>query len=210
MYSFWVYKQLYVDSQTGDAVYEDVNGDGKITTDDRQLLGSIWPDFFGGISNNFSYKNWDVSAFLSFSVGNEIYNHNRFFGEAGGARDAARVIFRSNLDRWQQPGDITDIPRTDGINNNNYKDGGGRWLEDGSYLRLRTLSLGYNLPAAALENLSLSKQRIYLQATNLFTWTKYTGLDPESAASSAANEQGIDLGTPPQPRSFQLGINLTL
>ncbi|MGB3065568.1 SusC/RagA family TonB-linked outer membrane protein [Sphingobacterium thalpophilum] len=210
MYSFWVYNQLYVDPQTGDAVYEDVNGDGKITTDDRKIMGSIWPDFFGGLSNSFSYRNWDLNTFFSFSVGNEIYNHNRFFGEAGGARDAARVIFRSNLDRWQQPGDITDIPRTDGINNNNYKDGGGRWLEDGSYLRLRTLSLGYNLPAAALEKLSLSKLRIYLQATNLFTWTKYTGLDPESAASSAANEQGIDLGTPPQPRSFQLGINLTL
>lgn len=210
MYSFWVYKQLYVDSQTGDAVYEDVNGDGKITTDDRQLLGSIWPDFFGGITNNFSYKNWDLSTFLSFSVGNEIYNHNRFFGEAGGARDAARVIFRSNLDRWQQPGDITDVPRTDGINNNNYKDGGGRWLEDGSYLRFRSLSLGYNLPAAALERLSLTKLRVYVQATNLFTWTKYTGLDPESAAGSSANEQGIDLGTPPQPRSFQLGVNLTL
>ena len=210
MYSFWVYKQLYVDPQTGDAVYEDVNGDGKITTDDRQILGSIWPDFFGGLANNFTYRNWDLSTFLSFSVGNEIYNHNRFFGEAGGARDAARVIFSSNLDRWQQPGDRTDIPRSDGINNNNYKDGGGRWLEDGSYLRLRSLSLGYNLPAAALDRLSLTKLRVYVQATNLLTWTKYSGLDPESAASSSANEQGIDLGTPPQPRSFQLGVNLTL
>ncbi|NGM66244.1 SusC/RagA family TonB-linked outer membrane protein [Sphingobacterium sp. SGR-19] len=209
MYSFWVYNQLYVDPQTGDAVYEDVDGDGRITTDDRQILGSIWPDYFGGISNDFSYKNFDLNTFFTFSVGNKIYNHNRFFGEAGGARDAARIIFKSNLDRWQQPGDITDVPRSDGVNNNNYKDGGGRWLEDGSYLRFRTLSLGYNFTAKSLGKLPLSKLRVYAQATNLFTITKYTGLDPESASSSAANQQGIDLGTPPQPRSFQLGINLT-
>ena len=210
MYSFWVYNQLYVAPQTGDAVYEDVNGDGKITTDDRQIMGSIWPDYFGGISNNFTYKNFDLQTFLNFSVGNEIYNHNRFFGEAGGARDAARVILKSNLDRWQKPGDITDVPRSDGVNNNNYKDGGGRWLEDGSYLRLRSVSVGYNVPFKSLERFSLSKLRIYAQATNLFTLTRYTGLDPESAANGNVNQQGIDLGTPPQPRSFQLGINLTL
>ncbi|WP_437917910.1 SusC/RagA family TonB-linked outer membrane protein [Sphingobacterium sp. LRF_L2] len=210
MYSFWVYNQLYVDPATGDAVYEDVNNDGQITTDDRQILGSIWPDYFGGLSNDFTYKNFDLSTFFTFSVGNKIYNHNRFFGEAGGARDAARVIFKSNLDRWQKEGDITDVPRSDGVNNNNYKDGGGRWLEDGSYLRFRTLSLGYNFRPKSLGKLSLSKLRVYVQATNLFTITKYTGLDPESAASSDANQQGIDLGTPPQPRSFQVGVNLTL
>ncbi len=210
MYSFWVYNQLYVDPQTGDAVYEDVDGKPGITTDDRQILGSIWPDYFGGLSNNFTYKGFDLNTFFTFSVGNEIYNHNRFFGEAGGARDAARIIFKNNLNRWQNPGDITDVPRSDGVNNNNYKDGGGRWLEDGSYLRFRTLSLGYNFSQKTLGRLPLSKLRIYAQATNLFTITKYTGLDPEGAASSDVNQQGIDLGTPPQPRSFQLGLNLTL
>ncbi|MBE8719443.1 SusC/RagA family TonB-linked outer membrane protein [Sphingobacterium pedocola] len=210
MYSFWVYNQLYVDPETGDAVYEDVNGDGRITTDDRKILGSIWPKYFGGLTNNFTYKSFDVGTFFTFSVGNKIYNHNKFFGEGGGARDAARIIFQSNLDRWQNPGDITDVPRSDGVNNNNYKDGGGRWLEDGSYLRFRTLSVGYNFSAQRLGKLPISKFRIYLQATNLFTITNYTGLDPESASSSEANQQGIDLGTPPQPRSFQLGVNLTL
>ncbi|MFD2598742.1 SusC/RagA family TonB-linked outer membrane protein [Sphingobacterium corticis] len=210
MYSFWVYNQLHVDPQTGDAVYEDVNGDGRITTDDRQILGNIWPDYFGGLSNDFRYKKFDISTFFTFSVGNDIYNHNRFFGEGGGARDAARVIFASNLARWQNPGDITDVPRSDGVNNNNYRDGGGRWLEDGSYLRFRTLSVGYTFDTSKLGRLSGSKLRLYAQATNLFTLTNYTGLDPESAANSAPNQQGIDLGTPPQPRSFQLGINLTL
>ncbi|MEH6305924.1 TonB-dependent receptor [Olivibacter sp. CPCC 100613] len=210
LYSFWVYNQLYVDPQTGDVVYEDVNGDGRITTADRKIMGSIWPDFYGGLTNNLTFKGFDATIFFVFSYGNEIYNHNRFFGEAGGARDAARVIFASNLDRWQQPGDITDVPRSDGVNVNNYKDGGSRWLEDGSYLRLRSLTIGYTLPKHITDRWHLDRLRVYLQGNNLFTWTKYTGLDPEAAASSDPNEQGIDLGTPPQPRSFQLGINLTL
>src|SRR5690606_37769797 len=113
-------------------------------------------------------------------------------------------------DRWQQPGDITDVPRSDGVNVNNYKDGGRRWLEDGSYLRLRSLTIGYTLPKHVTDRWHLDRLRFYLQGNNLFTWTKYSGLDPEAAASSDPNEQGIDLGTPPQPRSFQLGISLTL
>jgi TonB-linked SusC/RagA family outer membrane protein len=204
LYSFWVYKQLYVDPQTGNTVYEDVNKDGKITVADRQIDGSIWPKFFGGLTNTITYKGFDVNAFLAFQYGNKVYNHNKFFGEGGGARDAARVIFASNNDRWQKPGDITDVPRPDGVNVNNYRDGGSRWLEDGSFIRLRSLAIGYTIPVPRITSL-----RIYVTGTNLFTITKYTGLDPESSASSAQNEQGIDLGTPPQPRSILVGVNLT-
>ena len=210
LYSFWVYEQLSVDPQTGNAVYEDVNQDGKITVADRQILGSIWPKFFGGITNNFSYKGLDASVFFAFQYGNKIYNHNKFFGEGGGARDAARIIFASNLDRWQQPGDVTDVPRPDGVNVNNYRDGGSRWLEDGSFLRLRSLNVGYTLPKNTIQRFGFETVRIYVAGSNLVTFTRYTGLDPESAASSSQNEQGIDLGTPPQPRSVQLGLNLTL
>ncbi len=205
LYSFWVYKQLYVDSQTGNTVYEDVNQDGKITIADRQIMGSIWPKFYGGLNNSFTYKGFDVNAFLSFSYGNKVYNHNKFFGEGGGARDAARIIFASNNDRWQKPGDVTDVPRPDGVNVNNYRDGGSRWLEDGSFIRIRSLTIGYKVPVRKLTAL-----RLYVTGSNLFLITKYTGLDPESSASSAQNEQGIDLGTPPQPRSVQVGINVTL
>ncbi len=209
LYSFWVYKQLYVDPQTGNAVYEDVNKDGQITVADRQIVGSIWPKFFGGLTNNFSYKGFEVSAFLAFQYGNKIYNHNRFFGEGGGARDAARVILASNLARWQKPGDITDVPRPDGVNVNNYRDGGSRWLEDGSFLRLRSLNIAYNLPKAFAKKLGAEAFKVYVNGTNLFLITNYTGLDPESSASSDQNAQGIDLGTPPQPRSFQAGFNIT-
>ena len=209
LYSFWVYKQLYVDPQTGNVVYEDVNKDGQITVADRQIVGSIWPKFFGGFTNNFSYKGFEVSAFLAFQYGNKIYNHNKFFGEGGGARDAARIIFASNLARWQKPGDITDVPRPDGVNVNNYRDGGSRWLEDGSFLRLRSLNVGYNLPKSVAKKLGAEGIKVFVNGTNLFLITKYTGLDPESSASSDQNAQGIDLGTPPQPRSFQAGFNLT-
>ena len=191
-------------------MYDDYNHDGKITGADRQIYGSVWPKFFGGMGNTFAYKGLDLGVFFSFSYGNEVYNHNRFFGEAGGARDAARIIFASNVDRWQKPGDVTDTPRPDGINNNNYKDDGSRWLEDGSFLRLRSLALGYTLPKSLTEKIRLEKVRLSVVASNLFLITNYTGLDPESSSSSSQNAQGIDLGTPPQPRSFQFGINVSL
>ncbi len=210
LYSFWVYKELYVDPQTGNSVYQDYNNDGKITVDDRRINGSIWPKFFGGFTNNLTYKGFDASIFLAFQSGNKIYNHNRFFGEGGGARDAARIIFANNNRRWQKPGDITDVPKPDGININNYRDGGSRWLEDGSFLKLRSLNIGYTLPKALTHRAKIENVRLFVVGTNLFTVTNYTGLDPESAASSSQNEQGIDLGTPPQPRGLQFGINVGL
>ncbi len=210
LYSFWVYKQLYVDSETGNAVYDDVNGDGKTTVADRQIYGSIWPKYFGGLTNTLTWGGFDLNVFLAFQYGNKVYNHNAFFGEAGGARDEARVIFARNLDRWQQPGDVTDVPRIDGINIHNYRDGGSRWLEDGSFVRLRSLNLGYSLPKGFTDRLRLQALRVYVSGTNLLLLTRYTGADPESSASASPNAQGIDLGTPPQPRTVQLGLNVTL
>jgi TonB-linked SusC/RagA family outer membrane protein len=210
LYSFWLYEQLYVDPQTGNAVYTDINDDGKITTQDRHIVGSIWPDYFGGITNTLIYKGIDLNLFFAFQYGNEVYNHNAFFGGAIGARDEARVIFKENVSRWQQPGDVTDVPRPDGININNYLDGTSRFLEDGSFIRLRSLSLGYTVPVRIAERLKLKTLRFYFTGTNLFLFTKYKGADPESAANSSQNEQGIDLGTPPQPRTLQFGLNVTL
>jgi TonB-linked SusC/RagA family outer membrane protein len=210
LYSFNLIKQLYVDPQTGNAVYEDVNKDGKINSLDRQILGSVWPKFFGGLSNSFTYKDFDLSVFFSFQFGNKTYNHNRFFGEGGGARDAARIIFASNLDRWQKPGDITDVPRADGVNVNNYLDAGSRWLEDGGFVRLRSLNFGYSLPKSFLQKIRVENIRFYFVGSNLLLFTKYTGPDPESSANSSQNQPGIDLGTPPQPRSVQFGLNVTL
>ncbi len=210
LYSFWVYKELYVDPQTGNSVYEDVNKDGQRTAADRQVYGSVWPKFFGGFTNTLTYKGFDLGIFFAFQYGNKTYNHNRFFGEGGGARDAARVIFEHNVNRWQKPGDVTDVPKPDGVNVNNYLDGGSRWLEDGSFLRLRSLSLGYTIPARLTQKIRIEAARIFFTGSNLLLFKKYTGPDPESSANSSQNQVGIDLGTPPQPRSVQFGINVTL
>jgi TonB-linked SusC/RagA family outer membrane protein len=210
LYSFYLYKQLYVDPATGNAVYQKADGISGINpkATDKRVVGSVWPKFFGGIGNDVTYKDFDFTLFFSFQYGNDTYNHNRFFGEGGGARDAARILFASSLDRWQKPGDITDVPKADGVNVNNYLDAGSRWLEDGSFLRLRSVTLGYTIPKAFTGKIGIRTVRLYVTGSNLLLFTKYTGPDPESSANSSQNQPGIDLGTPPQPRSIQFGINV--
>jgi TonB-linked SusC/RagA family outer membrane protein len=210
LYSFWLYKQLSVDPQTGNAVFEDVNKDGVINVADRQILGTAAPDFFGGLTNNLSYKGFDLGILFSYQSGNKVFNLNRFFGEGGGTRDANRVIFASQLNRWQKPGDITDVPRVTAFGQNYTLEQNSRFLEDGSFLKLRSVTLGYTLPQSLTRAIKLDVVRIYAIGTNLLTFTKYTGPDPEANVTGLQNVQGLDLGTPPQPRSLQVGINVTL
>ena len=217
MYSFWLYKQLYVDPQTGNAVYEDLNKDGKITVDDRQIVGDAWPDFTGGFRNTFRYKGFDLSVFFYFSVGNDVFNMNRFFQEHGGIRGTNWGLGASQMRRWQQPGDITDIPRAstlaneDGSSNNGFQS--SRFLEDGSFLRLKNLSFGYTLPQSVTKKIGAEKIRVYVNATNLLTFTNYSGADPESNTAADyknATVQGLDFAIPPQPRQIIFGVNLIL
>ena len=212
LYSFWLYRQLAVNAETGDAEYEDLNGDGRITVDDRQLVGNAWPDYQGGLTNTLRYKNFDLSAFLYFERGAKIMNMNRYFLVHGGTQRNIGY-FREQLERWQQPGDQTDIPRlTTNPSSNNY--GGvvqslsSRYLEDGSFLRLRTLTLGYNLSQDLIRRAKLASLRLYVSATNLFTATPYSGLDPEvNSQSNVANTKNFDWATVPQPRTWQVGLN---
>lgn len=217
MYSFWLYKQLYVDPKTGNAVYEDVNKDGKITTADRQIVGNAWPTFTGGFTNTLKYRNFDLSAFIYFSVGNDVFNMNRYFQEHGGVRGTNWGLLESQMRRWQKAGDITDIPRAstvvnaDGSYNNDFAS--SRFLEDGSFARLRNLTIGYTLSPELATKLRLTKFRVYVSATNLFTVTKYSGADPEgntAADQSNGTVQGLDFAIPPQPRQIIFGVNLTL
>ncbi len=207
LYSYWLYKQLYVDPQTGDAVFEDINKDGKITADDRQIIGSIWPKFFGGLTNSFSYKNIDLNVFFTFSFGNKIWNHNRMLGETGGTLDANRVLLATQLDRWTTPGQITDVPRLTDANYSRQEN--SRFLEDGSFVRLRSLNLGYTFPTSLTSKLHIQKLRVFASGSNLLLFTPYKGADPESNIGQD-NIQGYDYGVPPQPRAFQFGFNLTL
>lgn len=220
--SFFLYKQLYVDPQTGNAVYEDKNKDGKITAADRQIVGNALPNYTGGLTNNISYKNFDFGFFFYFQQGNKIMNMNDFFLVHGGTQANIGFLPRQ-LERWQKPGDITDIPRltttslnptTNNSGANNY--GGSvaslssRYLEDASFIRLRTVSLAYTLPANAAKALHVSNIRAYVQGTNLLTFTDYGGLDPEvSSQSGNQNTAGYDWATVPQPKTIQVGLNVT-
>ena len=140
LYSFWLYRQLSVDPQTGNAIFEDLNKDGVINVADRQILGNASPDLYGGLTNNFSYKGFDLGILFAYQSGNKVFNLNRFFGEGGGTRDANRILFASQLNRWQKPGDITDVPRLTAFGNNYTLEQNDRFLEDGSFLKLRSIS----------------------------------------------------------------------
>ena len=212
MYSFWLYKQLYVDPQTGNSVFEhaDKTNGNSVTVADRQVVGNALPKFFGGLSNTITWKNFDAGILFNFQYGNKVLNLNRFFGEGGGTRDANRVIFASQLDRWTTPGQITDVPRLTAYGSNYTLDQNSRFLEDGSFIRLRSLTLGYTLPKTLTQKAGIQSARFYFAGTNLLLLTKYTGADPESNVTANSQVQGIDLGTPPQPTSIQFGINLSL
>jgi TonB-linked SusC/RagA family outer membrane protein len=220
--SFQLYKQLYVDSKTGNAVYDDVTKDGFITSGDRQIVGNALPKFTGGFTNNLTYKNLDLNFFIFFQQGNKIMDMNDFFMVHGGAQANIGFVPRQ-LERWQKAGDVTDIPRLTTYSGNPTENGGAannyggqvanlssRYLKDGSYIRLKTVSLGYNLPTAWLNTASISNARFYVQATNLFTITNYTGLDPEvSSQSGNQNTDGYDWATVPQPRTIQVGLTVS-
>ncbi len=220
--SFQLYKQLYVDPLTGNAVYDDVNKDGLITSADRQIVGNALPKYSGGLTNNISYENIDLNFFIYFQQGNKIMDMNDFFMIHGGAQANIGFVPRQ-LQRWQKPGDITDIPKLttylyspnqNGGASNNY--GGAvanlssRYLKDGSFARLKSLSVGYNFRGNWLSPIGISNARLYVQATNLFTITNYSGPDPEvSSQSGNQNTAGYDWATVPQPKTVQVGLTVS-
>ncbi|MBN9384551.1 MAG: TonB-dependent receptor [Chitinophagaceae bacterium] len=209
LYSFWLYKQLYVDPKTGASVFEgQVNG--TLPASARQVMHNAMPKFFGGINNTVTWKGFDLSVLFSYQYGNYTYNLNKFFGEGGGTRDANRVIFSDQLRRWQKPGDVTDVPRVTAYGLSYTIDQNSRFLEDASFIRLRSLTLGYTIPRRITERLKVETVRVYFSGTNLLLLTKYTGPDPEANVTGIETVQGLDLGTPPQPRTIQFGLNITL
>jgi TonB-dependent starch-binding outer membrane protein SusC len=207
--SFWGLNYLGVDPATGDAIYEDLNEDGLISNDDAKIIGNAQPKIIGGINNTVSYKNFDLSAFFQFSVGNEVLNLTKATLVNMGADLESNQSVEA-LRRWRKPGDITDIPRYElGSTTNNLHS--NRLLEDGSYLRLKNLNVGYRLPGSIADRVKMESLRVYLSATNLWTLTKYTGSDPEvSTLSGSTSAQGIEFFTLPQVRTISIGLNATL
>ncbi len=210
LYSFYVHKQLGVDPQTGDVLFDDLNKDGKVTDADLQILGNAWPKWFGGLTNNFIlFKNVDLQAAFNYSIGNDIWDNTRYRMGHGGSRNGVFAMLKEELNRWQKPGDITDVPRLT-ASGNNAAIIPSRFLEDGSYVRLRNLSVGYSLPKSIMAKWKMSTVRVYLSAINLLTITRYKGVDPEVNVSNGdQNVLGYDQAIAPQPRTFQAGVNVS-
>ena len=205
---FFGYRSLGVDPSTGDIVFDDVNGDGMINSLDRVKIGDPNPKFTGGFTNNLSYQQFELSIFLQFSYGNDIFNGNRIFIEAmKGADNQSTAIMR----RWRQPGDLTDIPRATELDPNNNNRISSRFVEDGSYLRVKNVTLSYVLHKSKAERIRVRNARVYVSAQNLFTLTNYSGMDPEVNYTGDNNLlRATDFFTYPQARSFNVGINLGL
>ncbi len=209
LYSFYAHKQLGVNPANGDVVFEDVNGDGLLSDADLQVIGNAWPDFFGGFGNEFTYGNFDLNVFFNYSIGNKIWNNTRYRMGHGGSRNGVFAQLEEQLERWQNPGDITEVPRMT-AKGNNASIISDRFLEDGSYVRLKTLAIGYKLPKALLAKFHISNVRLYVAATNLITITKYKGVDPEvNTMGDNQNVMGYDQAIASQPRTFQAGFNLS-
>lgn len=201
---------LGVDPATGDAMYRDVNKDGIINNDDAIVIGNAQPKLFGGITNKVVYRNFDLSIFFQFSYGNKVLNFTKATTVNAGT-DLASNQSVDALRRWQKEGDVTDIPRYElGAKNNFNNYHSNRLLEDGSYLRLKNLGFGYTFPQKITSRLKLERLRVYASATNLWTYTKYTGADPEvSTLDGSTTAQAIDFFTLPQVRTMSLGLNVT-
>jgi len=204
---------FYQNSTTapGDVRFRDLNGDGRIdATNDQEIIGSAQPKYYGGITNTVRFHGFDLSVLFQYNVGNQIYNNTRSFSEG------MNTVFgqdASVLNRWTPTNTNTNMPRAifgDPSTNRRVSD---RFIEDGSYGRIKLVTLGYNLPKSVYSLAHLTTARIYLQAQNLVTFTKYSGLDPEvntfSGVNQAANAApGTDFLTYPQARMLTAGITL--
>jgi hypothetical protein len=187
--------------------YADVNGDNKIDVNDRTYLGSPVPDFSGGIGLTLRYKNFDVAAYMNGVFGNEIFNVSRWFTDFHGSFLGASKSDRIK-ESWSPQNRGATIPIYESASNfSTNTQASSYYIEDGSYVRLQNVSLGYTFPAATLAKVKMSNLRIFASANNLFTITKYEGLDP-SVGGNADTQFGIDVGNYPVTQSFMFGVNI--
>ncbi|MEJ7812491.1 MAG: SusC/RagA family TonB-linked outer membrane protein [Gemmatimonadaceae bacterium] len=205
--AFYMYQFDGVDPQTGNAIIRDIDGDGKTTAADRMVVGSPHPKYFGGLTNTFSFRSFDVRAFAQFSKGNGIFNMMRIFTDDGACSYDNKT---SNvLRRWQKPGDVTDMPRMSYDCKSGANLISSRFIEDGSYLRIGEVTLGYRLPARWSAALRMESARLYVSGRNLHTFTNYSGYNPDvnSAGSDANVVMGTDYYAYPIPRTYTIGIS---
>ncbi|MBC7889744.1 MAG: SusC/RagA family TonB-linked outer membrane protein [Ferruginibacter sp.] len=189
----------------GDVRFNDLDGNKIINDNDKQVIGDPNAAFTGGFTNRVAWKNFELNALFTFSQGNDIYNYLRYRLESVNGVENQLISVNN---RWRSNGQVTNTPKAtwgDPAGNSRFSD---RWIEDGSYIRLRTLSLQYNLPLKGKG--ALKSTAVYATASNLFTLTEYKGYDPEFSVTSSVFSQGIDTGLDPQFRNITLGVRIGL
>lgn len=190
----------------GDLKFVDIDGDGFVTDADRVKIGSPDPDFTYGVNLGANYKGWELSAFFQGSQGNDIFNGMKAFLYAFDETNKHKDMLNS----WTPTNTNTNMPRLDGNDVNNTNRTSDRFVEDGSYLRLKNLTLGYNFPSSWLEKVKINSAKLYISAQNLFTLTNYSGADPEIGQMTSTKylSRGLDNGTYPQAKTFVVGLKL--
>jgi len=191
---------IYARTSAGDIRFKDLNSDGIIDDNDRTYIGNPNPDFIFALNNRLEYKGFDLNIFLQGVYGNDIYNANRISNEG---MAVAYNQSKETLNRWMGEGTSNTMPRAVFNDPNKNVRPSDRFIEDGSYLRIKNVTLGYNFPKQVTERLSMSSARLYISGANLFTFTKYKGFDPEVGAN------GIDNSTYPVTRTVSIGANIT-
>lgn len=193
-------------TQPGMPKYKDVNGDGIIDSNDRTVIGRGLPIHTGGFTNNFTYRGFDLSIFFQWSYGNDILNANRLFFESANNKTRELNQFATYADRWTPDNPDSDIPAATNSSSNRVIS--SRVVEDGSFLRLKTLTLGYTFPKPMISRAGLSNLRLYLAAQNLWTWTSYSGYDPEVSVRNSALTPGLDFSSYPRSFTLSFGVNV--
>ncbi|MDG5767573.1 TonB-dependent receptor [Balneolales bacterium ANBcel1] len=211
----------------GDLKFKDLNGDGVIDENDRTIIGDPNPDFQFGITNDFYYRNFDLSIFINGTYGNDVFNQLRRINEdpASNFGLLATINDHARVEMIDPEGDIndvdnvyvsnpdTDVPRITSSDPNNNQRISDRFVEDGSYLRIQNVTIGYRMPQSVLNSLGMRTMRVYGSVQNLYTFTKYSGYDPEIGAQMNNPDPlllGVDRGRYPSPRIFTVGVSVGL
>jgi len=196
---FYGYKALGVNPANGMMIYKDLNGDGIINDFDKTRIGSPFPDLFGAISSQLTYRSFSLNFNVYYSLGNEIFNATRMYTETLSKSNQTTAVLR----RWKQPGDVTDVPKASTYN----KLISSRFVEDGSFIRLKSVKLTYAVSKKVLRKTAFTDLQLYLAGKNLFTWTHYSGMDPEVNYNGENSiVMGTDFFTCPQPKTLILGV----
>lgn len=192
--------------QPGDIKYKDLNGDRIINSSDYSIIGNGVPKHAGGLSNNFTYKGFDLNVFFQWSYGNDVLNTNRLVFDGNALGRANLNQFTSYNQRWSPENSSSNIFRTNGYFGGGYS---SYLVEDGSFIRLKTIALGYNIPSDFVNKGKIKSLRIFASAQNLITWTNYSGMDPEVNTYNSALTPGFDWSAYPRARTITFGANLS-